>query len=181
MTSSDVSDEALLAGCDPASFAAFYRRHVDQLLGFFSRRTRDAELAADLTAETFAAALAARSQYRPEAGAAVSWLFAIAMNKLTDAQRRGHAERRARRRLGMERIELDDEDIARIDALGDSPAVTQWLDVLGLDQREAIRAHVIHERSYPDIATHQQVSQAVVRKRVSRGLLTLRGMAKGRP
>jgi RNA polymerase sigma factor (sigma-70 family) len=174
MTRSDVYDEDLLAGHDPASFALFYRRHVEQLLGFFSRRTRDAELAADLTAETFAAALSARSQYRPEAGAPVSWLFAIAMNKLTDAQRRGQAERRARRRLGMERIELDDEDIARIDALGDSPEVTRWLEVLGHDQREAVRAHVIHERSYADIATRQQVSQAVVRKRVSRGLAVVR-------
>ena len=45
------------------------------------------------------------------------------MNKLVDAQRRGRAERRAQRRLGMERIELDDEDIARIDALGDDPGV----------------------------------------------------------
>jgi RNA polymerase sigma-70 factor (ECF subfamily) len=175
MTSPDVSDEVLLAGHDAASFALFYRRHVDVLLGFFSRRTRDAEFAADLTAETFATALAARSQYRPEAGAAASWLFTIAMNKLTDAQRRGYAERRAQRRLGMERIELDEQDIARIDALGDNPTVTRWLDGLGPDQREAVRAHVIDERSYEDIATRQHVSQAVVRKRVSRGLAIVRG------
>src|SRR5690242_11802374 len=104
MTSPDVSDEELLASRDPASFALLYRRHVEELLGFFSRRTRDAELAADLTAETFAAALAARSRYRPEAGKAATWLFAIGMNKLVDAQRRGGAEQRARRRLGMERL-----------------------------------------------------------------------------
>ena len=119
MTVTDVCDDELLAGHDVASFALFYRRHVDAMLGFFSRRTRDAELAADLTAETFAAALAARGRYKPELGSAASWLFAIGMNKLVDAQRRGRAERRAQRRLGMERIELDDEDIARIDALGD--------------------------------------------------------------
>jgi RNA polymerase sigma-70 factor (ECF subfamily) len=56
---------SFLAGHDVASFALFYRRHVDAMLGFFSRRTRDAELAADLTAETFAAALAGRAQYKP--------------------------------------------------------------------------------------------------------------------
>ena len=37
------------------------RRHVEDLAAFLMRRTRDAELAADLTAETFAAALVART------------------------------------------------------------------------------------------------------------------------
>src|SRR5437763_6276565 len=146
------SDEDLLVATDPASFEEFYLRHVDNLLGFFSRRTRDAEMAADLTAETFAAALAGRRRYRREAGAASSWLFGIAMNKLADAQRRGYAEQRARRRLGMERIELTDEDTARIDALGESTRASALLEALAHDQREAIRAHVIDERSYGEIA-----------------------------
>ena len=169
-----VSDEVLLAGVDPAGFEEFYVRHVDTLLGFFARRTRDAELAADLTAETFAAALSARRRYRPEAGAAVAWLFGIGMKKLADAQRRGYAERRARRRLGMERIELTDADIARIDALGESTTARALLEALAPDQREAVRAHVLDERSYADIAAAEHVSEAAVRKRVSRGLATVR-------
>jgi RNA polymerase sigma-70 factor (ECF subfamily) len=129
-----VSDEALLAGSDPAGFEEFYGRHVDTLLGFFARRTRDAELAADLTAETFAAALSARRRYNAAQGSAIAWLFGIAMNKLADAQRRGYADKKARRRLGMERIDLTDADIA----------------------------------------AEIEVSEAVVRKRVSRGLATVR-------
>ena len=61
---------------------------------------------------------------------------------------------RARKRLGMERIELDDEDIARIDALGDDPGVLTWLETLDPGQREAISAHVVDERSYREIAEH---------------------------
>src|SRR5262249_18267227 len=135
MRPADVSDELLLAGTDPAAFEEFYTRHVDTLLGFFSRRTRNAELAADLTAETFAAALSARRRCRPEAGAAVSWLSGIAMKKLADAQRRGYAEQRCRRRLQMERIELTDADIARIDALGESTNASALLEALQPDQR----------------------------------------------
>jgi RNA polymerase sigma-70 factor, ECF subfamily len=168
------SDEDLLVGTDPASFEQFYLRHVDNLLGFFSRRTRDAEMAADLTAETFAAALAGRRRYRPQAGAASSWLFGIAMNKLADAQRKGYAERKACRRLGMERIELTDADIARIDALGDSPSASALLEGLSYDQRQAVQAHVVEERGYGEIAADQRVSEAVVRKRVSRGLAAVR-------
>jgi RNA polymerase sigma-70 factor, ECF subfamily len=168
------SDEDLLAGLDPASFELFYLRHVDGVLGFFARRTRDAELAADLTAETFAAALVSRRRFRPQAGAAGAWLFGIAVKKLADAQRRGYAERRACGRLGMERLELSDEDIARIDSLADDTTASDLLDQLGADQQRAIRAHVVDERSYAEIAVREQVSEAVVRKRVSRGLAAVR-------
>src|SRR3954447_18662639 len=144
------SDEDLLTGRDPASFELFYVRHVDGVLGFFARRTRDAELAADLTAETFAAALVSRQRFRPQAGAASAWLFGIAIKKLADAQRRGYAERRARRRLGMERIELTDADIARIEALADQPTATALVERLVPDQRDAVRAHVLEERSYAE-------------------------------
>src|SRR3954463_2711217 len=103
MHTMSATDEELLSARDAASFECFYVRHVDALLGFFARRTRDPELAADLTAETFAAALAARRRYRPGKGAANAWLYGIALKKLADAQRRGYAESRARRRLGMGR------------------------------------------------------------------------------
>src|SRR3954468_2091081 len=151
MRPSDRSDEALLTGRDPAGFEEFYVRHVETVLGFFARRTRDPELAADLTAETFAAALASRARYRPAAGAASAWLYGIAMKKLADAQRRGCAKQRARRRLGMERLDLTDADIARIERLGDGDAISVLVERLAPDQRHAVVAHVVDERSYEEI------------------------------
>src|SRR5829696_6638865 len=118
-----VTDEELLGHEDASSFELFYDRHFVRVLTFFARRTVDAELAADLTAETFAAVLVARGRYRRQAGAASSWLFGIAYHKLADARRQGYADDRARRRLGIERIELTDDDIARIDRLGETDAV----------------------------------------------------------
>jgi predicted RNA polymerase sigma factor len=63
----DHADEALLvAGRSNAeAFGLFYGRRVDAVLAFFLRRTGDRELAADLTAETFAAALASLPRYSP--------------------------------------------------------------------------------------------------------------------
>jgi len=170
MRTSTRTDEDLLGAADAGSFEEFYVRHVDMVLGYFARRTGDADLAADLTSETFAAALAGRRRYRPRKGAAAAWLFGIASRKLADAQRRGYAERRMCRRLGMERIELTDADIARIEALGDGAL----LDGLPAAQRDAVRAHVIDERAYGEIAGELHTSEAVVRKRVSRGLATAR-------
>ena len=168
------TDEQLLGERDAASFELFYGRYFERVLSFFARRTRDAELAADLTAETFAAALSARSRYHRHAGAPDSWLFGIAYHKLADAQRRGYADDRARRRLGIERIDLTDDDIARIDRLGESHAVTELVLELPVEQREAITARVIDEREYDEIAASLDTSEAVVRKRVSRGLAALR-------
>jgi RNA polymerase sigma-70 factor (ECF subfamily) len=170
----DVTDEQLLSARDAGTFELFYLRNVDSVLGFFARRTGDPELAADLCAETFAAALSSRHRYRPEAGAAAAWLFGIGSKKLADAQRRGYAERRARRRLGMERIELSDDDFARIERLGEAREAHVLMDRLAPDQRAAIAAHVLEERPYDQIAGELEISEAVVRKRVSRGLAAMR-------
>ena len=163
------TDEELLAARDAESFEQFYLRHVTAVLGYFARRTRDPELAADLTSETFAAALAGRRRYRPRKGAAASWLFGIASRKLADAQRKGYAERRMQKRLGMERVEIGDHDAAYIAALGESEA-GRLLEGLPDDQREAVSKHVIEDQGYDRIAVELHTSEAVVRKRVSRGL-----------
>lgn len=59
------SDDELLTAGGPDGFALFYRRHVDSILRYFARSTHDAELAADLTAESFAAALEAKRHFKP--------------------------------------------------------------------------------------------------------------------
>jgi RNA polymerase sigma-70 factor (ECF subfamily) len=177
----DRTDAELLCTPGTRSFELFYRRHFETVLGFFARRTRDPELSADLTAETFAAALAGRRRYRPERGRADSWLFAIAYHKLADAQRRGAAEDRARRRLGMERIELTDGDLLRIEQLVEENWARASVERLAPEQRDAIRAHVLWGRSYADIARSQRTSEAVVRKRVSRGLAAVRERIGARP
>ena len=167
------TDEELLTAQDAVSFEQFYLRHVTALLGYFSRRTHDAELSADLTSETFAAALAGRHRFKPETGAAAAWLYGIASRKLADALRKGYADRRMQKRLGMERVELGAADIDYIAALGDSDGGA-LLEGLPPTQREAVEAHVIEERGYDDIAVELHTSEAVVRKRVSRGLAMAR-------
>ncbi|MDO8209340.1 RNA polymerase sigma factor [Conexibacter sp. CPCC 206217] len=135
-----------------------------------------------MTAEVFAAALAASDRFEPGRGAAGNWLFGIALNKLADAQRRGHAERRARERLGIATIALSDDDVQRIDELGSLPVaeLARLLDALPFQQREAILARIVHERDYEQIAGELDLSEAAVRQRVSRGLATLRARLRAR-
>ena len=100
-----VDDDELLSRArrDPAAFGTFYERHERLVLGYFMRRTRDPELAADLAAETFAVALAASRKYRGDGAPASAWLIGIARNTLFASFRRSQVEDRARRRLGWSR------------------------------------------------------------------------------
>ena len=90
-------------------------------------------------------------------------------------------EQRAQRRLGIQDIALTDADLERIEAQIDSDRspLEDLLAELPDDQRDAIRAHVLDEDTYDEISRRLGTSQAVVRKRVSRGLHQLRRQIEG--
>jgi RNA polymerase sigma-70 factor (ECF subfamily) len=173
--------EAFAKG-DPDAFVAFYRRHLASVLAFFLRRTGDPELTADLTAEVFAAALLSARRYQPGEKPALAWLYGIAWHKLTDSRRRGRVEARARKRLALEPLVIEDEDIARIDQLAAAADRELRLEAavqeLPKAQRDAVLARVVEERPYVEIAERMACSEMVVRQRVSRGLRTLRTQIK---
>lgn len=170
------------AAGDADAFVAFYRRHLATVIGFFMRRTGDRDLAADLTAEVFAAALLASARYEPSERPPLAWLYGIAANKLADSRRRGRVEAAARQRLALEPLSLDDDDLARVDelaAVDSGRALLQSaVESLPTDQRTAVVARVVHEREYAAIAEELRCSELVVRQRVSRGLGTLRAQIK---
>jgi len=51
---------------DAAAFRELYERYAERLHGYMLRRTRSAEAARDLTAETFACAWEGRARFRDE-------------------------------------------------------------------------------------------------------------------
>jgi RNA polymerase sigma factor (sigma-70 family) len=168
------SDDELLEATprEPEAFGVFYRRHEERVVRYFLARTGDAEVAADLAAETFASALSASRRFRRRREPAAAWLFGIARNTLAMSQRRGRVEERARRLLGLPPLVLTDEVVERIEAL--EGTAVELVDDLPPDQGEAVRARIVDERDYSEIAKDLRCSEAVVRKRVSRGLQSLR-------
>jgi RNA polymerase sigma-70 factor (ECF subfamily) len=170
----DVTDDELLVAADgdPEAFAAFYRRHAATLLGFVARRVDNPQDAADLTAETFALALEGCHRFDPRRGDAAGWLFGIAKRQLARRAARGRVEQGALRRLGMERLVLDDDGINRVEAARSS--VVAELDALPVPHAAAVRARVVHEQDYAAIAAAHGTTEALARQRVSRGLAALR-------
>lgn len=178
MERGEIADADLLAAtrADPAAFASFYDRYELLIVGYFMRRTRDPELSADLTAEVFAAALGAAHRYRARTPSAAAWLFTIAHHTLARSIRRGRVEAQARRRLGIRvAFELESGQIEEIAAaVGGDAWVSELLARLPPDQRDAVRARILEELPYQEIADRMQTSELVIRKRVSRGLAALR-------
>jgi RNA polymerase sigma factor (sigma-70 family) len=163
---------------DRAAFGAAYRQHARSILLFLTRRTYDAEVALDLTAETFARAYAGRKKVRGRTEDDLeAWLFGIARNVLARYIRRGVVERRCLERLGVEVPTMTPDEITRVNelaALSDlRRAVAEEFAALTDDQRSALQLRVIDELDYREVARRLAVPEATARARVSRGLKTL--------
>lgn len=163
---------------DAEAFGVFYRARRVDVLAFLRVRVPSAELAADLMCETFAKALVAvHDADRALPMAPVAWLLSIARNELTDSVRRGRVADDTRRRLAMQPLELSDRDLAAVDdATADVDLLGQLQELLPADQFQALTARVFDGREYAEIARELQMSQSVVRKRVSRALAQLRSV-----
>jgi len=161
-----------------------YRGHSRRIVAFFAARISDPQAALDLTAETFARAFAGRRRFRGQTETeAAAWLFGIASHLLAEFLRKGYAERRLVRRLGVV-VPVVDEELERVVELDAMrrwrPTVAQQLNRLSAEQREAVRMRVIDELGYPAIAARLGISEPAARMRVSRGLSALaRGLGDG--
>ena len=167
----------LASRADPAAFVEVYRRHAEDLLRYFARRTLDPEAAAELTAETFAEAFASRRNYRDTGANGVAWLYGIARHQLGRFFRSGRVDATARKKIGLPPTDLPLEDYERIEDLVDfapiRAALAEALTTLPEDQREALRLRVIDALPYPEVAERLQCAEAAARQRVSRGLRRL--------
>jgi RNA polymerase sigma factor (sigma-70 family) len=182
MAADDRGDRLLMRSArrDPQAVERLYEDHAEAVLAYLLRRTGSAEHAADLLSEVFAAVLAPGRRPRIR-GSARAWLFGIANHKVADFFRRGFVEDRARRRVGMERVVFTHDELARAEELIDvarGGSMRALVDDLPEDQRDAVLARIVDERSYSEIATTYGCSEETARQRVSRGLARLAGWAK---
>ena len=165
---------------DPAAFRELYDRWAERLLAYFYRRVFDAEVAADLLAETFALAYERRGRFRDLGKPGGAWLYGIATKELSHWFRRQAVERRAVRRLGIEVPPLDDESIARIEALADAATHREALSAamarMTGGEREAVELRVVDELAYAEIAACLGCTENTARQRVHRGLARLNNL-----
>lgn len=165
-------DSAELCGL---AFERFYIRHERLMAAYFMRRVRNPELASELTAETFARALSSRRRFRDEGPtSAVRWLYGIAFRVLSMSARDAEQRQRAVHELRLWLRAPDEERLEAFREAGEIEQVMASLERLGPGEREAVRAFVLEERSYEDLAQQTGAAIPTLRKRVSRGIASLR-------
>jgi RNA polymerase sigma-70 factor (ECF subfamily) len=160
------------------SLDQLWRSHAPGVAVYIARRTLDAGIAADLTAETFAQAYMKRHQFRGGSrDAAIGWLYGIARHQVSHFVRRHRAEARALARLGIEPVHSGPDELGRfVDRDGRSELrrrIATQLDALTPEQREALRLRVLDELSYEQMADRLGIDERAVRARVSRGIRAL--------
>lgn len=101
---------------DADLFDLLYGRRAHELITFFYRRTRNADAAAELLAETFAIAVLRRRSDPELALHPAEWLRNIAKLELSRYFRRLDVELRAVTRLHMEIPRLTETEIIVLDA-----------------------------------------------------------------
>jgi RNA polymerase sigma-70 factor (ECF subfamily) len=174
MGSPDVtSDDAALLGravTDAAALDALYRRYVQRVTGFATRRCATADDVADAVAETFDRLLRSAHRYDPDRAPVASFVFAIAASTIADQHRRTARQRSLAKRLRGHDL-LDDDDVARIEAAIDAAdAVTTLapaLAALPADQSEVLRL-VADGLSPTEAARELGISPNAARIRLSR-------------
>lgn len=178
----DDRDLLVAARTDPEAFGAFYDRHATGLVRHFRRRGLHTDLALDLMAETFAAALESIDRYTPGPEPAAAWLYGIGHHVLAQSARRGRIADDARTRLHIPRRTVTDPGIARIEndttAGADDPLMIALAE-LPAEHRYALWARIVDDRDYGEIAADLRCSEHLVRQRVSRGLRRLRDVLPG--
>src|SRR5580700_9321267 len=158
-------------GTDPAAFTQFYRAHVDEVTRFVTRRVADPQLAADLTAEVFLAAIEAAARYRGSFGGPRTWLYGIARNVIAAEFRRSAREQRAESLIaGRRLLDADDVDrlMERIDAFRQVRELHEVLRTLPDGERAVLELVSVDGLTVAEAAAALNIRQVAARVRLHR-------------
>lgn len=169
---------------DPDAFEAFYRENVEGVQRFVARRVADRELAADLAADIFLAAIESADSYRPDRGSPAAWLFGVARVVVSAERRRDGREQRATARLGGRRLlSPDDEARAdeRLDAAAESRRLFDAMADLSEPQRAVLELVAVDGLSLGEAAAALGIRPLAARARLHRARASMADRLAGQP
>lgn len=152
---------------------AAYDLHGGELFGFALRALADHQLAEDVVQDTFVRAWRSPRGFDPRQGSLRTWLFAIARNTVVDAMRR----RAVRDGAGTLSLDAQPESVPvgdDIDLLLDRIQLSEALDRLTPQHREAVVEVYFGGRSCAELAAERGVPASTMRSRLYYGVRSLR-------
>lgn len=146
---------------------ALHDAHSHALLAYARRRLSDERDAEEAVQETLVRAWRYASSYDPSRGSERTWLFGIARNVVTD-------------RLAKRHLRVVDQEYERgavdesLERLADSSVVSDALNRLTPEHRNAIVAAYYHGKTTSQIASEAGLAPGTVKSRIFYGLRALR-------
>jgi RNA polymerase sigma-70 factor (ECF subfamily) len=166
---------------DPAEFAELYDRHAAAIHRYLLRRL-GAEVAEDLTADTFVSAFRSRSRFdATQATGARPWLYGIASNLAGRHRRHEVRGLRALARTGIDPIAeswVEDAD-QRLEAQSTSRPLAQALAELSAPDRDVLLLVAWADLTYAETARALNVPVGTVRSRLHRARRKVRAALSG--
>jgi len=174
--------QARAAGEDAAAdFERLYRANIAAVTAYFARRSADPQVVADLTADTFVAAITSFGSFDPRKGTARTWVFGIARRIYA-----AHCEEYSRQHAKVQRLagrrELDADQVGelvdRIDAERGGRVLVSELTSLPALDRAVIELVDIAGLRAKEAASVLGLSGGAVRMRLMRARARLRKAAE---
>jgi RNA polymerase sigma factor (sigma-70 family) len=182
--SDSLNDSAAAAGgVDPsplsrlAEFERFYRAQFGPVVSYFARRYDDPQLVADLTADTFVAAIQAFARYDAGAESARAWAIGLARKvwlRYRESDPRGEDPVRRGSLTGLLDRTESRELMWWIDLERSSRDLTERLGRMAKLDREALELVDLCELTTAEAARELGISTAALRVRVLRTRARLR-------
>lgn len=158
-------------GEDPAALEIFYRTHVRTIERFMARRCSTPHSVADLTADTFVAAIESAHRFDPTKGSPQSWLLGIAYRVVLAERRRAARSWRAHLREGG-RLPLSEDAILaleeRLDSEGAYRSIREALVTLTPRDRTLLELRWVDQLSIEEISTTLGIPAGTARVRLHR-------------
>ena len=179
MDDSRLSDEELLGSLGTSGhFDELYRRHVNKVTAFATRRCSTAHEVPDLVAAVWLEVIGSAHSFHSRKGRALPWILGVAANLTASNQRRRLREKEALQRLGRQPtldpesiVELDDQ----IDAMAPARRAMETLQQLPLGERLVAELVLVEGLRPQEAARALRIQPATARMRLMRARKKLQG------
>jgi RNA polymerase sigma-70 factor (ECF subfamily) len=159
---------------DPQAFDELYRRHSARVYGYLRKLAGSPAEADDLLQQTFLRLHRGRDRY-DDALPFLPWLFAIARHAWIDACRK-----RTPVALPPEAVErVAERSVGAASGAEPAAELREILALLPVDQRQLLEQRFDEGLSFETIAARAGVSEAAIRKRLSRAMSRVRSLWRG--
>lgn len=165
-------EQVKAAQADPRRFEPLYKAYYSRIVGYLYQRVDSKELAYELTAQVFYAALNNLKKYKAQGVPFGAWLFRIAANELNQWFRKNNARRTINMNdEGLRELkeEVDEKSSHVIDK--ELFAALQYLEP---DELELIDLRFFESRSFKEICEITGMGESACKMRIYRILEKLK-------